>query len=179
MRMQSNPDFDISDNTVSLDVYNQLEEEVTMLSQENRSLKVRILELQAEVTNETEKRLEVETTAQRMINSQGATADQLQMWSDKVGVLREITDLQSSLIDKEHIIRQDEVISDLREAFQHEDFLSPNYSLVSEGSIVPQNTSENFTVLDEIVYLVMVISYLKNLEPVSHIHLNLDVVKPT
>ena len=177
--MESNPDFDISDNVVSLDTYSQLEEEVAMLSQENRSLKVRVLELQAEVATETEKRLEVETTAQRMLNSPGATTEQLQMWSDKVVVLREITDLQSSLIDKEHIIRQDEVISDLREAFQHEDFLSPNYSLVSEGSIVPQNTSENFTVLDEIVYLVMVISYLKNLEPVSHIHLNLDVVKPT
>ena len=59
--MKSNPDFDPSDNIVSLDAYNEVQREVVRLIEENRFLKMKSLELQAQVDLETERRTDVVT----------------------------------------------------------------------------------------------------------------------
>ena len=88
--------------------------ELKKLFEENRSLKLRSLELKAQVELETGRRSDIEEKVNKLMNSPGAVSDQLRMWSDQVNVLEQITDLQSSLIDKDFIIKQSEVIRDLK-----------------------------------------------------------------
>ena len=101
------------------------------LVEENRQLKVKCLELKAQVELEKGRRHEIEQNVSKVLNSPGSVSDQLKMWSEQVSVLQQITDLQSSLINKDFILKQDVVIKDLRGALE---FASPEASVVDVAS---------------------------------------------
>ena len=67
---------------------------------------------------EVASRNDMEKDVNCLINSPGAVKDQMQMWSEKGCILEQITDLQSSLIDKDYILKQNDVITDLRARFE-------------------------------------------------------------
>ena len=70
--------------------------------------------LNAELDQERERRKEHEDKLGRLLNSPGAVTNQMDMWANKVEILQQITDLQGSLIDKDFIIKQNEVIKNLQ-----------------------------------------------------------------
>ena len=116
--------FDIDDHFISSQAHNeeikQLLYQIQQLTAENSVLKTEILETKAQVEIEVCRRNEVQENVNKVLNSPGAATNQLLMWSEKVRILEQITDLQSSLIDKNFILKQGDVIKDLHSALDAE-----------------------------------------------------------
>ena len=157
--MLSNPDFDYDlDNIVSHEAFYTIQQdlhrakaEVRRLVEENRVLTLKSLELKAQVELEQGRRHEIEQNVSKVINSPGSMSDQLKMWSEQVKVLKQITNLQSSLIDKDFIIKQNDVIKDLRGALE---LAAPEHSDADENIEVSISESEresdaHFSTVDE------------------------------
>ena len=122
--------------------------EVSSLVDENRLLKLRALELKAQVELEQGRRHEIEVNVSKVLNSPGSAKDQMEMWAKQVSVLKEITNLQSSLIDKEFIIKQNDVIKDLRGVLE---LASPEPSEFDEQdeSVCESEPNAKFVTVDE------------------------------
>ena len=129
-----NMQFDMDDHFISFQVHDeeikQLLCQIQQLTAENSVLKTEILEAQSQVEIEVCRRNEVQENVNKVLNSPGAATDQLLMWSEKVRILEQITDLQSSLIDKNFILKQSDVIKDLHSALDAE----PDIPVVSPSA---------------------------------------------
>ena len=143
--MQSNPYFDCNVDNPQLELASA-HAEIAKLTNEIRVLKLSALELKEQVVMEQGRRQEIEQNVHKVINSPGAVSDQLQMWSDKVSVLKQITDLQSTLIDKEFIIRQNDVVKDLRVAL---DLATPKSATPEESEVDAFEHSSSIITVDE------------------------------
>ena len=135
-------------NFITSDVYKAIlsdldsaQTEVIRLDEENKSLKQKILELNAHVQQECERRKDVEANVTKLLNSPSAVTQQMEMWSKKVEILQQITDLQSSLIDKDFILKQAGVIKDLRASIHAEsDHHESDITAESQYSVVADET---------------------------------------
>ena len=132
-------------------VINHLEK-IDHLEDEKRTLKLRILELEAEVELQKGKHEELEQHVCKIINSPGSASDQMKIWSEKVEILQQITDLQSSLIDKEFIIKQHDELQDLRQDLRGAlDLASSPETNSSQGLSSPGDSDNNSNItVDEL-----------------------------
>ena len=121
VNMYIDSNFYIDDDQYMNQEVRVLEMEIHNVKNENSKLRHHILELKATCELEVSKRLDVETNVKKILNSPGAATDQLMIYAEKVKILEKITDLQSSLIDKNFIVSQNEVIKDLRSRFDDDE----------------------------------------------------------
>ena len=126
-----------------LHLLGQTRAQLQTLSEENHALSLEKLELKVRVDQEVERRNQVE----RIVNSPGSATDQLVMWSEKVKILQQITDLQSTLIDKEFILKKNDIITDLRATFDADTSQQSNVTPLPEYSLVSSDSLDNILTL--------------------------------
>ena len=100
-------------------------DEIEVLQEENRKLRLRIMELETDLENEVQIRQEIQENAKNLLAAEGISQceeptcvkslhEQIEKLTDRAKALKIISDLQSQIIDKQFIIKQGEEIATLK-----------------------------------------------------------------